>query len=108
MKTEYLDHFKFLEKYKFLKEIRLLIQAEGKVNFSFRPSVFFDSNTTNWSVVNSYFYFPLEYDTIENAFLAAINSERNINTHYSEVRNIKIVKAFYVNEKGFAKEEIKI
>jgi hypothetical protein len=108
MKTENLDHFEFLENCKFLKEIRALIQAEGKVNFSFRPSVFFDSNATNWSLVNSYFYFPLEYDTIESAFLSAINSERNINTRYRDVRNIKIVKAFYVNEKGFAKEEIKI
>ncbi len=108
MKTEYLDHFKFHENYEFLKEIRVLIQAEGKVNFSYRLSVFFDSNTTNWSVVNSYFYFPLEYDTIESAFLSAINSERNINTHYRDVRNIKIVKVFYLNEKGFAKVEIKI
>jgi hypothetical protein len=107
MNSEYLNQIDTITNGKYKSEGRVLIQAIGEVNYSFKPSVFFDSKIENWSIVNSYFCFPLTYNTIENAFLAAINSEKNINTYYSAVRNIKIVNVFYVNEKGYTKGEVK-
>jgi hypothetical protein len=107
MNSEYLKQIDSITNGKYKLEARVLIQAVGEVNYSLKPSIFVDFNAENWSVVNSCFYFPLRYNTIENAFLAAINSEKNINTYYSAVRNIKIVNVFYVNEKGYTKGEIK-
>ncbi len=107
MNSKYLNQIDIITNGKYRLETIVLIQAAGEVNYNLKPSIFVDSNTENWSVVNSYFYLPLTYNKIENAFLAAINSEKNINTYYSAVKNIKIVKVFYVNDKGFAKGEIK-
>jgi hypothetical protein len=107
MNSEYLNQIDSITNGKYKLEARVLIQAVGEVNYSLKPSIFVDFNTKNRSVVNSYFYFPLKYNTIDKAFLAAINSEKNINTYYSAVRKIKIVNVFYVNKNGYTKGEIK-
>lgn len=85
---------------------KVLLQANGDAVYGFKNSIYRSSDNLKESNVFGYFYFPLNDNTIENAFLSAINTEKNINTDYNEVRNIKFIKAFYVSEKGFAKGEI--
>ncbi len=76
MNSEYLNQIDIITNGKYKLEARVLIQAVGEVNYSLKPSIFVDFNTENRSVVNSYFYFPLKYNTIDKAFLAAINSKK--------------------------------
>ena len=107
MDTDYLAQLNSITNGKFSLIPKLLIQAIGGTKYKSKQSIFFNSDVGKWMDVYSYFYYPLKFDSFEDAFLSSINSEKDINSQYCEVRNMKIVKAFYVNEKGYSKEEIK-
>jgi hypothetical protein len=88
------------------KNTRVLLQAKGEAKYGPRPSVFSDPSQGTWNELFAYFYFPLNETTFEEAFLNAINSEKNISMFYSDVKNLLITRVDRVNEKGYSVGEI--
>ncbi len=88
------------------QKTKVLLQARGNAKYEIKQSVFKNSNTTEIVDVIAYFYFPLTTTSFEASFLEAINSEKNINTHYTEVTDLKITRVDRISDKGYSLGEI--
>ena len=102
IKIERLNYFNLPE------NSRVLLKANGLAKYRFKQSVFVNSYTAELVDVNAYFYFPLTTPSFEASFLDAINSEKNINTHYTEVSDLKIMRVDRISDKGYSLGEIDV
>lgn len=84
----------------------VLLQARGNAKKRSKQSIFFNSDAAETIDVFSCFYFPLTTTSFEASFLEAINSEKNINTHYTEVTDLKITRVDRISDKGYSLGEI--
>lgn len=73
-------------------EVPFDVLVEANVRKAFRKSIFFNSETGNWSLTRSKFQFPHDSLNMEAEYLLSINSDRNILTCYDKVTGLKILR----------------
>ena len=80
----------------------VLLKAKGIVKYGLNKSIFREAEKNETIEVYAYFNFPLTTNSFEKSFLQAINSNKNINTRYKEVNNIKIVQVDKIGVNGYS------
>jgi len=87
---------------------KLIITLRGNALQKSISSIFIASKNEHWLDVSSSVIFPFISKNIKEAALNAINSSRNILTHYVDIKNLRVTEIHKISSRGYALEKLKL
>ena len=90
------------------KSSKLIITLRGNALKKSISSIFIESKNEQWLDVSASVIFPFISQNIKEAALNAINSSRNILTHYVDIKNLRVTEIHKMSSRGYALEKLKL